>query len=97
MKKIIIDKYEINTTKINKKLLIISDIHYSNKKDKAVLDKVLDKVKNNTYDYILIPGDFVNNARIEDEDIFINLVRVVELKCNSILQYNTAFILDTGA
>ena len=77
MKKIIIDKYEINTTKLNKKILIISDIHYSSKKDKVVLDKVLDKIKNSTYDYILIPGDFVNNARIEDEDIFINFIELL--------------------
>lgn len=77
MKKIIIDKYEINTTKLNKKILIISDIHYSSKKDKVVLDRVLDKIKNSTYDYILIPGDFVNNARIEDEDIFINFIEML--------------------
>lgn len=74
MKKIIIDKYEINTTKLDKKFLIISDIHYSSKKDKDVLDKVYAKIKDNFYDYILIPGDFINNARIDDEDIFLDFI-----------------------
>ena len=74
MKKIIIDKYEINTTNLDKKFLIISDIHYSSKKDKIVLDKVFDRIKDNFYDYILIPGDFINNARIDDEDIFLEFI-----------------------
>ena len=74
MKKIIIDKYEINTTNLDKKFLIISDIHYSSKKDKEVLDKVFEKIKDNFYDYILIPGDFINNARIDDEDIFLEFI-----------------------
>ena len=74
MKKIIIDKYEINTTKLNKKILIMSDIHYSNKKDKTLLDKIYNEIKDNSYDYILIPGDFINNARIDDEDIFVEFI-----------------------
>lgn len=74
MRKVIIDKYEINTTKLGKKLLIISDIHYCSKKDKEVLDLIWNNIKDNGYDFILIPGDFINNSKIDDEEIFLSFL-----------------------
>ena len=74
MRKVIIDKYEINTTKLDKKLLIISDIHYCSKKDKDVLDLIWNNIHSNDYDFVLIPGDFINNSKIEDEGIFLSFL-----------------------
>ncbi len=79
MRKVIIDKYEVNNTKLDKKLLVLSDIHYCSKKDQEVLDLIIDSIKGNKYDYILIPGDFINNSKIEDEDIFINFLSELAL------------------
>ncbi|MBR3523390.1 MAG: metallophosphoesterase [Bacilli bacterium] len=74
MRKVTIDKYEVNATKLDKKLLVVSDIHYCSKKDSEVLDLIWNAIKDNKYDYILIPGDFINNSKIEDEEIFISFL-----------------------
>ena len=79
MKKIIFDKYEINTTKLDKKLLIMSDIHYCSKKDKNLLDRVYNAIKDKSYDYILIPGDFINNSKVDDEDVFVDFIKDISL------------------
>ena len=54
MRKVIIDKYEVNNTKLDKKLLVLSDIHYCSKKDQEVLDLIIDGIKGNKYAYILM-------------------------------------------
>lgn len=74
MKKVIIENYDINITKLNKKILVISDIHYTSTKDKKILDKILDRLNNYTCDYILIPGDFIDTSKILDEDVLINFL-----------------------
>ena len=74
MRKVIFDEYNVVNTKLDKKLLVMSDIHYCSKKDKEVLDLIINSINDKKYDYILIPGDFINNSKIEDEDIFVNFL-----------------------
>lgn len=74
MKKIIIENYDISLTKLDKKILVISDIHYTSIKDRKVLEKILNKLNNYTCDYILMPGDLIDTSKILDEDIFIDFL-----------------------
>lgn len=55
--------------KLNKKIVLISDIHYYNKKDIIKLNKVLDNIKNIKPDYICISGDTLDNANVKNFDL----------------------------
>lgn len=63
-------KYNIDN-KLNKKIVLISDIHYENKKDIKILNNLLDNIKRIKPNYICIPGDIINKSYINDEDEFI--------------------------
>jgi len=56
----------MHSDKISKdvKLLVFSDIHFSGNKDIKKLEKVLEKIKTYSIDYICIPGDTVDDANI---------------------------------
>ena len=71
--RIINKTYNINS-KLNKKICLISDLHYSNKKDVERLYCVLDNIKKLNPDYICIPGDITNKSEIDDEDIFVKWI-----------------------
>lgn len=68
--KIINKEYNISS-KLNKKIVLISDIHYYNKKDIICLNKVLDNIKSIDPNYICITGDIMDNANIADFDLLI--------------------------
>ena len=72
--KIINKNYKINS-KLNKKICLISDLHYLNKKDIKRLYYVLDSIKKTKPDYICIPGDIIDKSKIFDEDLFINWLK----------------------
>lgn len=74
MNKIVIEKHTVENSKVNKKILVISDIHFSSKKDQKRLDKLIKYLKNYTCDYICIPGDFINNGIVADEDVFVSFI-----------------------
>lgn len=77
MKKITIDSYSIKNTKLDKRILVISDIHYSSKKDQDRLNELLSFLENYKCDYLVMPGDFINSAIISDEDIFLGFLRLL--------------------
>lgn len=62
----------------NKRIVVLSDIHYYHKKNMKKLNRVLDDVKNCHPDYICIPGDMIDERHIKDEQIFLDWL--VELK-----------------
>ena len=72
MKKIVKDTYIIENKKVNKKITVISDIHYWSKKDSYKLDKIVEHIKENPCDFICIPGDFVNDGKPHEPEILIN-------------------------
>lgn len=72
--KIINKIYNIKSN-INKKIVLISDIHYENKKDLKRLNSIFDNIKKINPDYICIPGDITNTSQIEDEIEFINWLK----------------------
>ena len=68
MGKIIKKNYDIES-KINKKIVLLSDIHYYNKKDIKKLNKILKKIQSINPDYICISGDLIDEAKSMNEEI----------------------------
>lgn len=68
--KIVNKKYNLGN-KLNKKIVLISDIHYYSKKDIKRLNDVLDNVKKISPNYICISGDILDKANIFDFDLLI--------------------------
>jgi len=67
----IIDKFYNINNKLNKNIVLISDLHYQDKKDIKTLNNILDSIKKLKPDYICIPGDITDKALIKDEEEFI--------------------------
>lgn len=57
------------------KIVLISDIHYYNRKMKPLLDQIFENIKEILPNYICIPGDFIDEAYIKDEDIFLEFLK----------------------
>ena len=70
----IINKY-YNINKLNKTIVLISDIHYYDKKDIYLLNKVLDNIKHINPDYVCIAGDITDKSYVNDEDYLINWLK----------------------
>ncbi len=68
MKSIFMKEYSVFTEGINKKILLLSDIHYYNDKEKAYLMEVLEEVKKIKYDYLCISGDLLDNGNVQNPD-----------------------------
>lgn len=67
--------YEIETPDVNKRIVLITDLHYYCAKDIKRLNKVLEELRNDTFDYICISGDFIDVGMIKDMEIFLNWLR----------------------
>ena len=76
--------YNINNN-LNKQIVLISDLHYKDKKDIKRLNYVLDNIKRIKSDYICIPGDITNKAYIKDEEEFINWLKKLGKICKVII------------
>lgn len=92
--KIINKTYNIKSN-LNKSIVLISDIHYSSKKDIRVLNYVLDNIKNMKPDYICIPGDIIDKSKVNDQEIFINWLKKLSTICKIIISIgNHEFYID---
>lgn len=60
------------TTKkiIDKRIVLLSDIHYSNTFNIKIFDKIIDQIKKIEVDYIFIIGDFVDSTDVNYDVIF---------------------------
>ncbi len=73
--------YSIMTPDVDKKIALITDLHYYSAKDIKKLNQVLEALSQNTVDYICISGDFIDVGMVKDMDIFIDwLKRLASLK-----------------
>lgn len=70
---------------IDKNIVLISDIHYTNKKDIKHLNKVLDNIKKIKPNYICIPGDITDRTYINDEDYFVDWLNKLSKICKVII------------
>lgn len=84
MGKIIEKNYDVQA-KINKKIVVISDIHYYNKKDIKKLNKVLKRIEFIKPDFICIPGDLIDEAKINDKDLLIEWLTSLGKICKVII------------
>ena len=80
---------------LNKKICLISDLHYSDRRDIERLYKVLDNIKNIKPNYICITGDMIDKSKIYDEEIFINWLKKLSRICKVIISIgNHEFYID---
>lgn len=70
MANIKITNYEIKST-INKKIVLISDIHYHCRHDLNKLENIYNKIKTLSPNYICVAGDFIDEAKVLEEDLFV--------------------------
>ncbi len=70
MANIKITNYEIKST-INKKIVLISDIHYYSRHDLKKLESIYNQIKILNPNYICITGDFIDEAKVLEEDLFV--------------------------
>lgn len=68
---IIVNKKYNLKGKVNQKIVLISDIHYYDKRNIKHLNKLLDKIRKVSPNYICIPGDIIDQSKVHDEDDFI--------------------------
>ncbi len=70
MANIKITNYEIKST-INKKIVLISDIHYYSRRNLNKLESIYGQIKILNPNYICIAGDFIDGAKVLEEDLFV--------------------------
>lgn len=68
--KIVTKTYNLNS-KLNKKIVLISDIHYYSRKDISKLNKILDKIKHINPNYICITGDILDKGKVRSMNLLI--------------------------
>ena len=69
MKKISRINYTIETDNVNMKLLLLTDLHYYNKKDIKRFNSIIDNINDEKIDAICVVGDFIDSADIDDIDL----------------------------
>lgn len=69
-----ISKYRLES-KLNKRVVLISDIHYYNKSVVPVLKLVFEKIKDLEPDYICITGDLVDDINIVDTKYLVDWIK----------------------
>lgn len=67
--------YLIETKNINKRIILLTDIHFYGKKEKKYLDKILLELKKIEYDYLCISGDLLDLSFVEEEELLIEWLR----------------------
>ncbi len=70
MANIKITNYKIKNN-VNKKIVLLSDIHYYHRNDLKKLERIYNKIKDLDPNYICITGDFIDEAKVLDEDLFV--------------------------
>ena len=76
MSKLFTTNYVVSNLK-NKKIVLISDIHYYDKKMKDLLDSIYEKITLEKPNYICIPGDIIDERYIYDEEVFIGFLHKI--------------------
>ena len=96
-------KHYTYSNKFKKKILLFSDIHYYSKKDKKVLDNLLEISKNIKPDYICITGDLIDTNPIHNQEVFIDFFNklasfttvIIGLGNHDVKNKNREYVYDT--
>ena len=70
---------------INTNIVLISDLHYYNRKDIKHFNRVLERIKKLNPDYICIPGDLTDISYIEDKEYLIDWLKKLSKICKIII------------
>ena len=74
--------YELNSKKIrNRRIILLTDIHYYNKKEAFKLKDIYERIVNLKPDYIAIAGDLLDEAFVYDLDIFYEWMQDLSKLC----------------
>lgn len=68
-------RYDIENDKVNKKIVLLTDIHYYQAKDMKKLNEILEALKEDKIDYICLGGDNIDVGRIKDPNLFLDWIR----------------------
>ena len=91
----IVNRTYIVDNNLNKKIVLLSDIHYFNRKDIINLNKVLDKVKLLNPDYICIAGDTMDRYEVESFELLLEwLTKLANISKVIMVLGNHEFYLD---
>ena len=82
--KIVNKNYNLNS-KLDKKIILISDIHYKEKRDLNRLNSILTNISKIKPDYICITGDLIDKCSILDEDDLLNWLKALSKICKVII------------
>lgn len=77
-KKLKITNYTVSSNQ-NQRIVLLTDIHYYNKKMSSLLDKIYEEVSELNPDYICIAGDFIDERIIFDKEYFIKFLKNLSL------------------
>lgn len=69
-----------NNKNINKRIVVLADIHYYQKSEIKRLNKISNDVFKLNPDYICIPGDMFDESFVKDEEIFIEWLKKLSNK-----------------
>ena len=86
MGKIIYKNYDVKGS-ISKKIAVLSDIHYYSISDIKKLNRVLEKVRLLKPDYICMPGDIVDEAKVNNSECLIEWISNLASICKVIIGY----------
>ncbi len=70
---------------VDKRIVLLSDIHYYSKKDNKKLNRILDNLNNIDYDYLCITGDLIDERNIHDEEYLITFLKKLAKKSKIII------------
>lgn len=85
--------YDIENN-FNKKILLLTDIHYYSKKNIKKLNKVLDSIEDDL-DYICISGDFIDCGKIKDCELFVDWLNKLSKKAFVLISLGGHDIIST--
>lgn len=85
MSKISKVNYYIETDNIEKKIILLTDLHYYNYKNIKKLNKIYESLKEEKFDYICIAGDFIDEGMISDIDCFITWLKAISSLAKTII------------
>ncbi len=85
MTKISKTNYYFETNGISKTIALLTDIHYYKKKDINKLNKVLESLKKDKFDFICIVGDFIDVGNVKDMDYFIDWLKKLANICKVVM------------
>lgn len=81
---IINKKYNISNS-YHKRIILISDIHFCNKKIVPLLYELLDNIKELKPDYLCITGDLVDDKNIKDKEYLLDWIKDLSKICKILI------------